>query len=192
VLPEIAFRPVQPDECCQVVALHRRVFSPEQVARTIYASSRVDLYLANLLAFPQLQRGHMLWGAWDGDNLVGYAHSKALPETWHLNYIAVSPEYRGCGIGRMLWAHWVQVGQQRGCRKLSLDVERENQRALDWYRRQGLRIVGTVWMYEKDIKRSTASNHEAGAVRLLDWEQSEAWQLAYGFSEFRLVYREFV
>ena len=45
-------------------------------------------------------------------------------------------------------------------------------------------------MYERDLGADATAGHTTRAVRLLDWEQSEAWQLAYGFSQFHLVYLE--
>lgn len=188
--PEIVYRPIQPDECHRMVALHHTVFSADQVAHTIYASPHVDRYLANLVAFPQLQREHVFWGVWDGEALVGYAHFRALSESYHLNYTAVLPTYQGCGIGRMLWARFIEMGRQQGYNQVSLTVEHDNQRAMDWYQRQGLRVMETVWRYEKNIDGAVVPPHEAETVRLLDWEQSEAWQLAYEFSQFRLVHQE--
>lgn len=188
---EFVYRSVRSYECQQVVDLHRSVFSSEYLARTIYASSHIDRYLANLIAFPHLQKEHLLWGCWSGDNLVGYAHFRALPESWHLNYIAVLPAYQGHGIGQILWTRWTKMGRERGYSRISVDVERENRRALDWYQRQGLQIVQTVWTYERSIEDdSVASARKARTVRLLDWEQSEARQLSYGFSQFCLVHQE--
>ena len=183
---DVALHRIQPDQCPQVVALHRAVFSPKRVARTIYASPGVGRYLASLLAYPQWQKDHALWGAWDGENLVGYAHFRALPESWHLNYIAVLPDHQGCGIGRMLWEQWNRIGQRLGYSLVSLDVDHEDQIALDWYERRGLHIVETAWTYEKRRGAATLCTHGATTVSLLDWDQAEASQRTYGFSRFRL------
>jgi hypothetical protein len=131
----------------------------------------------------------MLWGAWDGETLVGYAHYRALPDSWHLNNIAILPTYQGCGIGRTLWNCFLETGQERGFQQLSLDTERDNQKALAWYQRLGLCITETSRIYEKSISGKALSHHTTETVQLLDWEAAEAWQEAYGFSRFRLAYQ---
>jgi sugar transferase EpsL len=186
---KIVYRPIHSDECLKVVQLHCRAFPAQLVQRTIYASVRVDRYLARLVFFPHLHNEHMLWGAWDGSVLVGYAHYRALPDSWHLNNIAILPTYQGCGIGRALWNCFLEMGQERGFKQLSLDAERDNQQALAWYQRLGLRITETVWIYEKSIGGKASSHHTVETVQLLDWEAAEAWQETYGFSRFRLAYQ---
>jgi hypothetical protein len=110
-----------------------------------------------------------------------------LPDSWHLNYIAVLPEYQGCGIGRELWEQWIHDGREGGYTRLSLDVEHDNHLALDWYQRRGLYVTGRTWKYEKNIDPAVTAASGAARVRLVDWELAEASQLAYGFSQFRLV-----
>lgn len=185
---DLVIRPVLPHECQQVVSVHRAAFSPGQLTRSIFASSKVDRYLANLVACPQLQREHSLWAIWDGDRLVGYTHSRALPDTWHLNYIAVLPEYQSRGIGTMLWEHWVGAARQMTYSSVSLDVDDENRRAVDWYQRRGMGVVTTTWMYEKATRPWAESHRAAETATLVDWAEAEAWQLAYGFSRFRLAW----
>jgi GNAT superfamily N-acetyltransferase len=120
---------------------------------------------------------------------VGYAHYRALPDSWHLNNIAILPTYQGCGIGRTLWNGFLEMGQERGFKQLSLDAERDNQQALAWYQRMGLRITETVRIYEKSLSGKAVSHHTVETVQLLDWEAAEAWQETYGFSRFRLAYQ---
>jgi ribosomal protein S18 acetylase RimI-like enzyme len=188
--PDIVFRSIRHDECRQAVDLHRAVFPLEQCMRTIYACPNVDRYLANLLTFPSLQKEHVLWGSWAGESLVGYAHFRTQPECWHLNYIGVLPEYQGHGIGRQLFTRWLEMGRRLGYRRLSLYVEHDNQQALDWYQRKGLVAVGRIWKYEKETELIPTAVAKSAVVRLLDWEVAEACQLAYGFSQFRLVCQE--
>ncbi|MDQ3928925.1 MAG: GNAT family N-acetyltransferase [Chloroflexota bacterium] len=185
--PDISYRPIQAHECEKVADLHKRTFPPDAVKRTIYASTRISRYLQNLVSYPDLQGDHFLLGAWHDRNLVGYAHFRALPASWHLNYIAVLPAYQGRGVGHELWKRFVEAGKQRGCGRLSLDVEHDNLRALDWYRRRHMAVVATTRTYETFLEPSGES--PAGAVKLLDWEAAEAWQASYGFSRFQLLCR---
>ncbi len=185
----ISLRPIEAGDCPRVVRLHRAAFPPGEIACTIFGAPGVARYLASLLAFPRYQPEHALWGAWDGERLAGYAHFRELPEAWHLNQIAVHPAYRGCGVGRLLWERFAAEGACRGCSRLSLDVESGNLPVIAWYRRRGLREAGCTWRYERETLPGAAREPEAGSLRLLGWEQAEAWQQRYGFSSFQVLHQ---
>lgn len=180
-----ALRPIPAAAMGQLVELHRAAFPAGQVACTIFAGKGVDRYLANLVAYPALQPDHELWGAWDGDRLLGYAHCRALAGSWHLNQIAVLPAAQGHGVGRLLWGRFVQSGRERSCPLLSLDVETGNTLAIEWYRRQGLQKDGTTWRWELPLRQDRTSPPN-GQISLSGWEQAQAWQEMYGFSQFSL------
>lgn len=168
--------------------MHRAAFPPEEVAHSIYASHGVHRYLARLVTYPALQVEHLVRGAWHGEQLVGYAHSRALPDSWHLNYIAVLATHRGRGIGQTLWAKWIRLGQDRGHHLLTLDVNAENRRALEWYQANGFVIREKNWTYVRELHRADKCRQPRPAVVLRDWEQAQAWQSAYGFSRFTLAH----
>lgn len=186
-MPDFTCRDVQADECTLVVALHRAAFPPEQVARTIYGAPRTERYLASLLRFPQLQKSHRMFGVWEHTKLIGYAHVRTLDESSHLNNIAVLPSYQGQGIGSWLFKCWEEWTRQMGSRVMSLDVDTQNERACRWYQQQSFETRNIVWNYEKDLQASAVDLHE---LTLLDWENAEAWQQAFGFSTFRISYGE--
>lgn len=172
----------------RLVALHRAVFPPEQVAATIYAGAGVEHYLASLAAYPSLQPEHRFWGAWQVEELVGYAHGRALPDAWHLNNIAVLPACQGQGVGRRLWQQFIADGRRRGYRQFSLHVESDNQAAIAWYRALGLEVTGAVWRYEKALPAAPAE--PVRSLRLAGWDQAVAWQAAYGFSQFQIHWQD--
>ncbi len=182
---EAAYAPLGPRDCWDVVVLHRASFAEQHLRCTIFASDRVQRYLASLVAFPSLQDEHVLYGARCGRQLVGYAHFRALPESWHLNNIAVAPTWRRQGIGSRLWAQWLELGHSRGYRTATLDAKPDNIEALQWYRRQRFEEVSTTWVYAKDLPE-TSPPLTGCCPALLDWDSAEAWQTAYGFSRFRL------
>ncbi len=54
-----------------------------------------------------------------------------------VNYLAVAPERRRSGFGRMLMAHVETALQARGCPKLNLQVRSTNHPVLEFYRHIG-------------------------------------------------------
>lgn len=54
-----------------------------------------------------------------------------------INYLAVAPEARGRGLGRLLMQHAEQCLAARGCPKINLQVRASNPAALEFYRRLG-------------------------------------------------------
>jgi GNAT superfamily N-acetyltransferase len=172
-----------------VIELHRTVFPPQQVNCTIYAAPGVDRYLASLVAFPEMQPEHQIWCAWRANELAGCAHFRLLPDSWHLNNITVLPALQGLGIGRRLWSCFLETARRRRLSRISLHVESDNSLAIEWYRREGLQVTGEVWRYEKNLPPGPGIPSKTCSFRLENWEQAEAWQTAYGFSQFRLELR---
>jgi len=187
-MDNIDVRKLQPDEMQAVVALHRSVFPASQWMRSIYASDQVWRYLSNSVALSDWQREHVFLGVWTMQSLVGYAHFRALPESWHLNQIAVDKQFQGQQIGSGLFTLWIDEGNTRGYEKLTLDVPYTNEKVWQWYTRHGFYIVDHTWVYEYEL--SQPSSTYPYQVALKDWLTAEAWQSLYGFSEFQLTIEE--
>lgn len=81
-----------------------------------------------LLAYNKLPLGFISFYANNVEDYVAYVTS-----------IAVSGEYRGMGIGRMLLKRCCQIALCRGMRRIYLRVKKENNKALRFYRMQGFR-----------------------------------------------------
>ncbi|HRQ37747.1 MAG TPA: GNAT family N-acetyltransferase [Chloroflexota bacterium] len=182
---------VEPGEILPVIELHKSVFSPDFISRTIYASPKVEYYLSNLIKYPMLQREHFILGWFEDGDLKGYCHFRALSDSWHLNYVVILPGYQRLGIGKNLWVAGTEEGYQRGFRQVTLDVSQTNVQAMNWYKRQGLQIVEEHWIYEKQISKIIEPiSEEKSKVSLGGWEAAEAWQSLYGFSKFHLNYAQ--
>ena len=67
---------------------------------------------------------------------VGFSTFAARP-LLNIHDLAVRPAYRGRGVGRGLLAHVEAVARARGCRKLTLEVRDDNERAQRLYRAVG-------------------------------------------------------
>lgn len=95
---------------------------------------------------PSMLRDHptaLVLLAFDEDRAVGAAVCFLGLSTFraqpllNIHDLAVLPEYRGKGVGRALLAAAEQHARQRGCCKLTLEVQEDNARARALYRRFG-------------------------------------------------------
>lgn len=182
---DITLRPIEPRDCSALARLYLQSFSAVEAAGTAFLSPKFDRYLAQIVAYPQRQREHWLWGAWKNDQLVGGAQSRETASAWHLSYLAVAPEFQNRGIGTLLWNAWEEEGRARNHRRFDLDVEAGNARARAWYERMDYRVVETTWFGCRDLASTPAL--PADELRLLNWENARAWQECYGFSQFEIA-----
>lgn len=168
----------------EIVRLHRSAFPQEAVELTILGCEGVSDYFESLLAFPEVQAEHLFLGAAGDGRLIGYAHFRRLPESWHLNYVVVAPERAGTGIGTVLLDGWADEARRRERFKLSLDVESGNTLALEWYCRRGFREIARKWTCRRPLW--TSDDGSGFRIELVGWDAAEAWQTSYGFSSFGL------
>ena len=68
-----------------------------------------------------------------GGKLIGYANLMTFAEEAHLTNIAVSPDYRRRGIGRVIMDHLIAKAEAEGCRAMFLDVRVSNHSAISFY-----------------------------------------------------------
>ena len=60
-----------------------------------------------------------------------------------LNNLAVLPEYRHEGIGRLLLEHANKTAKEQGCKQINIGIVEENQRLRKWYEQNGAIHTGT-------------------------------------------------
>jgi ribosomal protein S18 acetylase RimI-like enzyme len=74
-----------------------------------------------------------------GSVMAGYEGHRG----W-VNYLAVSPEHRRCGIGRMLMAEAQRLLAAAGCPKINLQVRSDNAAVIAFYRAIGYAVDDVV------------------------------------------------
>jgi len=80
--------------------------------------------------------------AMDGQTLVGYIGSQTvLPESDMMN-LAVLPQYRRCGIARLLVQSLIEALSEKGVDSLTLEVRVSNTPAIALYEKLGFLPVG--------------------------------------------------
>lgn len=69
------------------------------------------------------------------------------PGVAHLPQVAVRPDVQGQGLGAALIGRARQVARAEGCRRMTLSVSLENERARSWYERAGFRPLARLSAY---------------------------------------------
>jgi len=104
----------------------------------------------------------MIYLAFDGDEPVGIAvcfvgfSTFAAQPLINIHDLAVVPEYRGRGVGRLLLERVEARGRELGCCKLTLEVRADNPRAQRLYARVGFGDVtfnhgARTWFLQKPL-----------------------------------------
>jgi ribosomal protein S18 acetylase RimI-like enzyme len=76
------------------------------------------------------------------ESIVAFGQLLAREEGYlHLARIIVNPSKRAMGYGRMLCNELLQIASQKGCRKISLNVYRDNTNAWKLYENLGFREI---------------------------------------------------
>lgn len=108
-------------------ALAEACMVPDQTAEAVYAGE--DLI------------GMVVWGPYH----PGYAFKEAPePGSWAIAHLMIDAAFQGRGHGRALVEALIaRLAEQPGCRRVVLDVDRGNHRALALYEKLGFRRFGT-------------------------------------------------
>jgi len=96
-----------------------------------------------------------------GRNVAAFSNYWVVADEVHLLNLATHPEARRAGHASRLLAHIIEVGRERKCRFVTLEVRRSNAAAVRLYRRFGFRAVGVRPNYY-------AEDQEDAIVMLLD------------------------
>lgn len=74
--------------------------------------------------------------------LVAYCAFRLVSDEFHLHNLAVSPDFRGQGLGRRLLRVALGLGGRRGAATAHLEVRRSNSPAIALYTSEGFEVVG--------------------------------------------------
>ena len=139
-LVELVIRPYRPDDEDAVVALWRR-------CDLLVPGNDPHRDIALKTGF---QPALLLVGAVDGvlvaSVMAGYEGHRG----W-INYLAVSPDFRRCGIGRRMMERAEVELRGLGCPKINLQVRGSNRAATAFYERLGFVVEDRVSMGKRLI-----------------------------------------
>ena len=89
-----------------------------------------------------LHAGYSCWGCWVDEVLTAYAIAMYAAGEAHLLNISVAPAAQGCGVGSALLDYIMQLGKERHCDRMLLEVRPSNLVARHLYARTGFHEVG--------------------------------------------------
>jgi ribosomal protein S18 acetylase RimI-like enzyme len=96
--------------------------------------------------------------AYDGDERVGMAALAIRGEAGWCGGLAVVPERRGRGVGRLLMRALLENARAAGVRRLTLEVLAGNTAALRLYEGAGMRVVRELLVFEREEGRDAESS----------------------------------
>jgi len=92
----------------------------------------------------QYERGALMYGLYDKEQLVGYAAiSKEAEGVYEIHNLAVLPEYRHKGCGKQLIDFCKAKVRELGGAKINIGITEENTRLKNWYAANGFVHTGT-------------------------------------------------
>jgi [ribosomal protein S18]-alanine N-acetyltransferase len=94
--------------------------------------------------------------------LVGYICPMLLLDEGHIMNVAVDPDLRGCGVGRMLVQRVLDDCSDAGASFVSLEVRESNLSAISLYRKMGFVEVGKRKRYYENGEDALMMEHVFG------------------------------
>jgi ribosomal protein S18 acetylase RimI-like enzyme len=149
----LSFEKARTRDAEQIYRLKAEAFRSSYLRYTIYRSPKSVSYLRNLIRSGQVNEDLLFLVARESGRLAAYFHANQQPTGWFLNYIAVSEESRGSGLGKRMLAAFENAGRDRGCVEAEMDVFESNVPAMEWYKSAGYSLVGEKTLCEIDLER---------------------------------------
>lgn len=121
-------RKMTQDDIAEVCTLERQCFPNPWVAEGFEAELEGPVSFAEVLM--------------EGEALAGYAIYRVIVDEAHLLNIAISPQFRGRGLGKRFLRHVLRVCVNEGAEWMFLEVRPSNGEALGLYHSHGFHQLG--------------------------------------------------
>jgi [ribosomal protein S18]-alanine N-acetyltransferase len=129
--PGWAVEPLEESDLDEVLAVERASFTnPWSRQMFVWEMQNAGVSYAYVLRTPE-------W------RVAGFCTLWLVLDEVHINNVAIRPECRGQGAGRLLLVHVLREGAALGATRATLEVRRSNTAALKLYDGLGFRVGGT-------------------------------------------------
>ena len=122
------FRAMTSDDADAVAALEEKVFAMPWSREDFWREMRNEL-------------AEYVVGELDG-KIIAYAGAWVSFEQAEVMHIAVEPDFRGQGVGTLLFGELITAVKERGAKSITLEVRPSNTVAIKLYESFGLKSVG--------------------------------------------------
>jgi diamine N-acetyltransferase len=135
----------------QRIAYHTWPITFEHILSLEQVTYMLDMMYSSVsLTMQMQQKGHtFLLSGFDEQKPMGFAafeiNYQGLSIT-KIHKIYILPEAQGKGLGKSLFDRISQESSEKGVKRLNLNVNRHNDKALEFYKKSGFEVVG-----EEDI-----------------------------------------
>lgn len=173
----IRVTPLLESDAAAVPGLTETGVRKEVFPLTIYSSPMYSEFIKHsMLNSPEAK----FFGAYRGDQLLGFAEWRAKKEELFLNNIAVQRDERGLGIGSLLYHHGLATLRKPIMKSVALDVFDDNETAKAWYEQMGYEVEGsTYWQVGSQTDMALRENVHYSIKNL---EEADNHHKRYGFS----------
>ena len=131
----------------------------------VEAASFINPWTADMFAWelrnPQVSHIYVLRAG--EERVAAYCSCWLVDHEWHINNLAVRPEWRGQGLARALLDHVLREASGLGASQARLEIRRSNDIARRLYEGMGFAVVGT--------RRDYYTNPPEDAL-ILSWDGS--------------------
>lgn len=153
---------MHPADIDAVSALAARIWHAHYI--TMVTREQIDYMLEMMYSAAslktQMENGHRFWLAEENGALTGYISAQAKqPGTWHIHKLYVDQDRARSGLGSALLAHAIAELQPR---ELTLNVNRRNIKAVNFYFKHGFAIdrtadtdIGSGFLMEDFVMKRT-------------------------------------
>ena len=143
---ELKVRRLDPPDIPLCASIVRRSFATvaEEFGLTLENAATNGAFLEDSRLLGEYERGFVMFGLLDGDTQIGFTEIEANDGvTYYLEKLAVLPERRHLGGGKLLMDHAVDFIRTSAGEAISIGVIHENTQLVRWYEAYGFELTGT-------------------------------------------------
>lgn len=111
-------------------------------------------------------------------SIVGYCGGWTILDECHVTTVAISPDWRGYGLGHLLILHYLRLAYAKGARWVTLEVRASNLAAQNLYYKYKFHVEGVRHKYYQDTQEDaiimTTEDLKSSAMRQL-LHAKETW-----------------
>jgi GNAT superfamily N-acetyltransferase len=144
----ITITPLQLDEIDTLIPLARRIWHAHYPS--IISIEQIDYMLERGYTRPviedEMNNGGVIWlSIKSGEVMIGFAaFGPYAPGVMKLHKLYLLPEYHGSGIGARALTEVERIARESGTKRLVLNVNKHNNKAITAYQRAGWRVAEVV------------------------------------------------